>query len=59
MGLIFLVMLSLVAIIAMRGTLLEMNLVNVTAKHEQAFETSEAARAVPLALFDQHVFYRG
>jgi Tfp pilus assembly protein PilX len=58
-GLIFLVMLSLVAIIAMRGTLLEMNLVNATAKHEQAFETSEAARAVPLALFDQHVFYRG
>lgn len=58
-GLVFLVILSLVAIIAMKGTLLEMRMVNNVASHERAFEVSETLRGVPVALFDQHVFNRG
>jgi hypothetical protein len=58
-GLVFLVVLSLVAVIAMRGTLMEMRLVTNVARHQQAFETSETLRAVPVSLFDEHVFQRG
>jgi hypothetical protein len=58
-GLVFLVVLSLVAVIAMRGTLMEMRLVTNVARHEQAFETSETLRSVPISLFDEHVFQRG
>jgi hypothetical protein len=58
-GLIFLIVLSLVAMIAMKSTLIEMKMVKSTARHEQAFETSEALRGVPVALFDEHVFQRG
>ena len=58
-GLIFLVVLSLVAVMAMQGTLLEMRMVTNAARHEQAFETSEMLRAVPVSIFDEHVFQRG
>ncbi|NUR22527.1 PilX N-terminal domain-containing pilus assembly protein [Frateuria sp.] len=58
-GLVFLVVLSLVAVIAMRGTLMEMRLVTNVARHEQAFETSETLRGVPISVFDEHVFQRG
>ncbi|MEI7036922.1 PilX N-terminal domain-containing pilus assembly protein [Fulvimonas yonginensis] len=58
-GLVFLVVLSLVAVIAMRGTLMEMRLVTNVARQEQAFETSETLRAVPISVFDEHVFQRG
>lgn len=58
-GLIFLVVLSIVAVIAMRGTLVEMRMVTNTARHETAFEASEALRSIPVALFDEHVFARG
>jgi len=58
-GMVFLVILSLVAVVAMRGTLLEMQMVNNVAAHERAFEVSESMRAVPLALFDDHTFNRG
>jgi hypothetical protein len=58
-GMVFLVILSLVAVMAMRGTLLEMRMVNNVAAHERAFEVSESLRAIPLALFDDHTFNRG
>jgi hypothetical protein len=58
-GIVFLVILSLVAVVAMRGTLLEMRMVNNVALHERAFETSESLRAIPLALFDDATFNRG
>lgn len=58
-GMVFLLVLSVVAVMAMRGTLTEMKLVTNTARHEAAFETSEALRSVPITLFDQHVFERG
>lgn len=58
-GLIFLLVLSIIAIMAMRGTLTEMKMVTNVARHEAAFEASEALRAVPVTLFDQHVFERG
>ena len=58
-GLVFLVVLSLVAVIAMRGTLMEMRLVTNAARHQQAFEASETLRAVPGSVFDEHVFQRG
>jgi hypothetical protein len=59
MGLIFLVMLSLTAIVMMRGTLLETRMTTATARHEQALEASEALRVVPEALLTQHVYNRG
>lgn len=58
-GLIFLVVLSVVAVVAMRGTLMEMQMVTNVAAHEHAFEVSESLRAVPVALFDDHTFNRG
>jgi hypothetical protein len=58
-GLIFLLVLSIIAVMAMRGTLTEMKIVTNVARHEAAFEASEALRAVPVTLFDQHVFERG
>lgn len=58
-GLVFLVVLSLVAIMAMKGTLIEMRMGTSSARHEQAFEVSEMLRGVPVSLFDEHVFQRG
>jgi hypothetical protein len=58
-GIIFLIVLSVVALMTMRGTLLEMRLTSNSARHEAAFEASEALRSVPVSLFDQHVFERG
>ncbi|WP_114240125.1 PilX N-terminal domain-containing pilus assembly protein [Dyella sp. C9] len=58
-GLVFLTVLSVVALVAMRGTLMEMHMVNNVAAHERAFEVSESLRAVPVALFDEHTFNRG
>lgn len=58
-GLIFLLVLSIVAVIAMRGTLVEMRMVTNTARHETAFEASEALRSLPVSLFDEHVYARG
>jgi hypothetical protein len=58
-GLVFLIVLSVVAVIAMRGTLTEMHMVNNVATHERLFEVSETLRNVPVALFDDHTFNRG
>ncbi|MEP7185385.1 MAG: PilX N-terminal domain-containing pilus assembly protein [Rhodanobacter sp.] len=58
-GLVFLVVLSLISIIAMKGTLLETRMSTSSARHEQAFETSETLRTLPVSLFDEHVFERG
>jgi hypothetical protein len=59
LGLIFLLLLTIVALVAMRGTLLQMRTTTATAKHEQAFEASEAVRAIPEAILNDHVFNRG
>lgn len=58
-GLVFLVMLTIVALVVMRGTMLEMHLSTATARHEQAFEASEATRAIPEVIINDHVFNRG
>lgn len=58
-GLIFLVLLTVVALVVMRGTMLEMHLTSATARHEQAFEASEATRVIPEAIINDHVFNRG
>jgi len=58
-GLIFLVVLSLVAVIAMKGTLMEMRMVNNVSAHEQAFETSESLRLVVAKMFNEHAQMRG
>jgi len=58
-GLVFLVMLSLVAIVVMKDTLLEMRMTTATARHEQAFEAAESARLVPETILAAHVFNRG
>lgn len=58
-GMVFLVVLSLIAVVAMKGTLLEMRMSAGSARHEQAFETSETLRGIPVSLFDEHVFERG
>lgn len=38
---------------------MEMRLVTNVANHERAFEVSETLRAVPISVFDEHVFQRG
>lgn len=58
-GLVFLVMLTLIALVVMKGTLLEMRMATATARHEQAFEAAETMRAIPEALLADHVFNRG
>lgn len=63
-GLVFLVVLSVVAVIAMQGTLLEMRMVNNVASRERAFETSESMRTAlttsgSTSLFEEHIFNRG
>jgi hypothetical protein len=58
-GLIFLLLLTVVALVVMRGTVLEMHLTSGTARHEQAFEASEATRAIPEVIINDHVFNRG
>jgi Tfp pilus assembly protein PilX len=58
-GLVFLVMLSLVALMVMKDTLLEMRMTTATARHEQAFEASERMRVIPEAILADHVFNRG
>lgn len=45
LGLIFLLMITLVAVTAMRGTSLELAMANNTALREEAFEGAEAARS--------------
>jgi hypothetical protein len=58
-GLVFLIMLTVIALVVMRGTLLEMHMTAATAQHELAFEASEALRPIPEALLVDHVFNRG
>jgi hypothetical protein len=58
-GLVFLVMLSLVAIVVMKDTLLETRMTTATARHEQAFEASETGRLIPETVLAAHVFNRG
>lgn len=59
MGLVLLLVLTLVALVAMRGTLLGMRLTSSTAQHELAFESSEAARAIPEAVLGAYAYYHG
>ena len=59
LGLVFLVILTLVALVVMRGTMIEMRLTTATARHEQAFEASEALRVIPEAVMADHVRNRG
>jgi Tfp pilus assembly protein PilX len=58
-GLVFLVMLTLVALVVMKSTLLEMRMTTATARHEQAFEASELLRPIPEAILADHIFNRG
>ncbi|WP_109124795.1 PilX N-terminal domain-containing pilus assembly protein [Dyella sp. C11] len=59
MGLVLLLVLTLVALVAMRGTLLGMRLTSSTAQHELAFESSEAARVIPEAVLGAYAYYHG
>jgi hypothetical protein len=58
-GLVFLVMLSLIALVVMKSTLLELRMTTATARHEAAFEASEALRPIPESVLADHVFNRG
>lgn len=58
-GMVLLIVLTIVALVAMRGTLLEMRLTSSTAQHELAFESSEAAREIPEALLTSYAYYHG
>jgi len=48
LGMIFLLMITLVSVTAMRGTALELNMANNTANHEIAFEGAEVGRSALL-----------
>lgn len=58
-GMVLLIILTLVAMVAMRGTLLDMRLTSSTAQHEQAFEASESAREIPEAILTSYAYYHG
>lgn len=58
-GMVLLIVLTLVALVAMRGTLLEMRLTSSEAQHELAFQSSEAAREIPEALLTSYAYYHG
>lgn len=55
LGLIFLLMITLVAVTAMRGTSLELNMANNTANQELAFEGAESARIALIRAIREHV----
>jgi len=54
-GLIFLLMITLVAVTAMRGTSLELNMATNTANHEEAFEGAESGRMAFVRVIRDHV----
>lgn len=58
-GLMFLLVLSIVAAVTMQGTTLEVRMATNNAVHLQAFEASEGLRIVSGRLLDEHVFHRG
>lgn len=55
MGLVFLLMITLVAATAMRGTSLELNMANNTANKEEAFEGAESARMATVRILRDNV----
>ncbi len=55
MGLILLIMLSIVAVVVMKGSVLEAQLTTATARHEQSFEASEAARLISETVLKQSI----
>ena len=55
LGMIFLLMLTLVAVTAMRGTSLELNMANNTANQEIAFEGAESGRMAFVRSIRDHV----
>lgn len=59
MGMVLLIVLTVIALVAMRGTVLEMRLTSATAQHELAFEASETARAIPEAVLGAYAYYHG
>ena len=58
-GLIFLVVLSLVAVIAMQSTFLEMRMATNVARHEEAFQMSDSMRGVTGPFLDANFFAGG
>ncbi|GEM_PF-686429 len=63
-GMVFLIVLSLVAVIAMQSTFLEMRMVTNVARQSEAFQVSESVRSVLTApaqqsLFSQNLTNRG
>lgn len=63
-GLVFLIVLSLVAVIAMQSTLLEMRMVTNVARQAEAFQMSESARSIltaptQVSLFEQSLSLGG
>lgn len=58
-GLLFLLVLSIVAAVTMQGTTLEVRMATNNAVHIQAFEASEGLRVTSGMLLDEHAFHRG
>lgn len=58
-GLIFLVVLSLVAVIAMQSTFLEMRMATNVARHEEAFQMSDSMRGAVGPFLDSNFFNGG
>lgn len=54
-GLVFLLMITLVAVTAMRGTSLELSMATNTANHEEAFEGAESGRMAFVRAIRDHV----
>ncbi|QNK00489.1 pilus assembly PilX family protein [Dyella telluris] len=59
MGMVLMIVLTIIALVAMRGTMLDMRLTSATAQHQLAFESSEATRAIPEAVLGAYAYYHG
>jgi hypothetical protein len=58
-GMVLMIMLTVIALVVMRNTMLELRLTTATAQHELAFQSSEEARQIPEAILVAHVRNRG
>lgn len=57
-ALVFMVVLTLVAVVAMRGTSTDLKITTNSMLHTRAFENSEAARSLMVDVLNSHVFNR-
>lgn len=57
-GLVFLVVITLIAVIALQGTGIELRMATNAANSSRAFESSEGLRTITAPIIEEHTFHR-